>query len=36
VRVILLTTYYLLIAAGLVLLYGKGNLTATDFIYQGF
>jgi hypothetical protein len=35
-RVILLSAYYLLIIAGLVILYGKGRLTPTDFVYQGF
>lgn len=35
-RILLLTVYYLLIIVGLVLLYGKGNLTPTEFVYQGF
>jgi hypothetical protein len=33
---ILLTLYYLLIIAGLVWLYGKGDFSTPDFIYQGF
>lgn len=36
VRVLLLTMYYGAIIVGLVLLYGKGHLTSTDFVYQGF
>ena len=35
-HVLLLLAYYLAIVVGLVLLYGKGSLTPTDFIYQGF
>lgn len=35
-RVILLSAYYLAIIAGLVVLYGKGNFSATEFVYQGF
>ncbi len=36
IRLCLLTAYYLAIIVGLVLLYGKGNFTSTEFIYQGF
>ena len=35
-RLVLLTAYYLLIIAALLLLYGKGDLTSTEFVYQGF
>ncbi len=35
-RVILLSIYYLAIIAGLVFMYGKGELTSPDFVYQGF
>jgi hypothetical protein len=35
-RVLLLSIYYLAIIAALIFLYGKGNLTPTDFVYQGF
>ena len=35
-RVLLLTLYYLGILLGLVFMYGKGDLTAPEFIYQGF
>jgi hypothetical protein len=35
-RLILLSMYYLAIIFGLVLLYGKGDFTSADFVYQGF
>lgn len=35
-RLLLLTLYDLVILIGLVVMYGKGNLSAPDFIYQGF
>jgi hypothetical protein len=35
-RLVLLTLYYFAIIVGLILLYGKGQLTPTEFIYQGF
>ena len=35
-RVLLLSIYYFAILAGLVIMYGKGNLTSPDFVYQGF
>jgi hypothetical protein len=34
--VFLLTIYYGAIIAGLVFMYGKGNFTSPDFVYQGF
>jgi membrane-bound ClpP family serine protease len=36
VRGILLVLYYLAIIAGLILMYGKGNFSTPEFIYQGF
>ena len=33
---ILLTLYYLVIIAGLLILYGKGDFSTPKFIYQGF
>ena len=36
VRVILLTIYYFAIIAGLIIMYGEGNFTPPDFVYQGF
>ena len=30
------TIYYLLIIFGLIWLYGRGNFTAPQFVYQGF
>jgi hypothetical protein len=36
VRVILLTMYYFAIIAGLIVMYGEGNFTPPDFVYQGF
>jgi len=36
VRVILLTLYYFAIIAALIVMYGKGNFTPPDFVYQGF
>jgi len=35
-RVALLTAYYVGIILLLVVLYGEGDLGATDFVYQGF
>ena len=35
-RGITLTLYYLLIILGLILLYGKGDFSTPEFIYQGF
>jgi hypothetical protein len=35
-RVFLLTAYYFAIIAGLVILYGEGDFTPPDFVYQGF
>ena len=35
-NVLLLTAYYLAIIAALVLMYGEGDISATDFVYQGF
>jgi len=35
-RVFLLTIYYFAILLGLVMLYGEGNFTPPDFVYQGF
>ena len=36
VRGIFLVLYYLAIIAGLILLYGKGDFSTPEFIYQGF
>jgi hypothetical protein len=36
VRGILLTLYYLAIILGLILMYGKGDFSTPEFIYQGF
>jgi hypothetical protein len=36
VRVTLLTVYYFAIIATLIMMYGKGNFTPPDFVYQGF
>ena len=36
VRIALLTLYYLAIIAGLIVMYGEGNFTPPDFVYQGF
>ncbi|NCP87007.1 teichoic acid D-Ala incorporation-associated protein DltX [bacterium] len=33
---ILLSLYYLLIFAALIAMYGQGNFSTPDFIYQGF
>ncbi len=33
---LLLTLYYLAILVGLVLLYGRGQFTVIDFVYQGY
>jgi hypothetical protein len=35
-RVALLAAYYIAILLLLILLYGKGDFGATDFVYQGF
>ncbi len=35
-RIFLLTLYYLLIIAGLILLYGRGDFSTPSFIYVGF
>ena len=35
-RILLITAYYLIIIAALVVLYGRGDISSTDFIYQGF
>jgi len=35
-RVLLLALYYFAIILGLILLYGKGQLTPSNFVYQGF
>ena len=35
-KVLWLSAYYLLIIVALVLLYGKGNLSSSEFVYQGF
>ena len=36
VRVSLLTIYYFAIIVGLIVMYGEGNFTPPDFVYQGF
>ena len=35
-RVLVLTVYYLVIVAGLILLYGRGDFSTPAFVYQGF
>ncbi len=35
-RICILTVYYLAIIAGLVFMYGKGDFSTPDFVYQGF
>jgi hypothetical protein len=35
-RLILLTTYYLVIIAALILMYGEGDFSSSGFVYQGF
>lgn len=35
-RFLILTLYYLAIILGLILMYGRGNFTTPNFIYQGF
>jgi hypothetical protein len=35
-RTLLLAAYYVAIIAILVIMYGRGNLASTEFIYQGF
>lgn len=36
VKALLLFLFYLVIIAGLILLYGKGDFSAPPYIYQGF
>jgi hypothetical protein len=36
IRACLLTLYYLAIITGLIILYGKGDFSTPEFIYQGF
>jgi hypothetical protein len=36
VRIALLAVYYLLIIAGLIVLYGRGDFSTPPFVYQGF
>ncbi len=35
-RVLWLALYYFAILVGLILLYGEGQLSSPDFVYQGF
>ena len=35
-RTLLLVLYYLLIIAGLLILYGRGDFSTPPFVYQGF
>jgi len=35
-RVLLLTAYYVLIIAALIVLYGEGDFSSSGFVYQGF
>jgi len=35
-RVAVLTLYYLAIIAGLIVIYGRGDLSTPPFVYQGF
>jgi len=35
-RLVLLTAYYLAIIAALIIMYGRGDISSTDFVYQGF
>ncbi len=35
-RTLLLSAYYFAIIAALIALYGKGNFSSTEFVYQGF
>jgi hypothetical protein len=35
-RVFLLTAYYLAVIAALLALYGKGDISSSSFVYQGF
>jgi hypothetical protein len=35
-RVLLLTMYYLAIVVALIVIYGRGDLSSTIFVYQGF
>jgi hypothetical protein len=35
-RVLLLTVYYLAIIVALIVMYGRGDLSSTKFVYQGF
>jgi hypothetical protein len=36
VKAVILTLYYLAILLGLILMYGKGDFSTPDFVYQGF
>jgi hypothetical protein len=36
VRVAALTAYYLAVLLALIVMYGKGDFSATSFVYQGF
>ena len=36
IRMLLLSAFYLAIIVALVVMYGKGALASTDFVYQGF
>ena len=35
-RILLLSAYYLVIVAALIWMYGEGDFSSTEFIYQGF
>lgn len=35
-HILVLSIYYLAIIAGLVWMYGKGDFSTPDFVYQGF
>ena len=35
-RVLLLTACYLAILAALIVMYGQGDFSSTEFVYQGF
>jgi hypothetical protein len=35
-RMALLSAYYLVIIMGLILMYGEGDFSSTEFVYQGF
>ena len=36
IRIAVLTAYYLAIIVALVVMYGQGSSSSTDFVYQGF